>query len=144
MKRILLCEENKAFTESFRTFKAMLQQLCSLRSMGKSIPRQSLRWLSSSSVPPPTPAIPPGLLQYLEKKEQEESFGRSQNQLANLHSALRRYTRVVWKTLYIFHVNVFQNYLSSKIICQTSEYDSWMHVRFFKIKICSVQLCGRA
>ena len=115
MKRILLCKENKPFTESFRTFKAMLQQLCSLRSMGKSIPRQSLRWLSSSSVPPPTPAIPPGLLQYLEKKEQEESFGRSQNQLANLHSALRRYTRVVWKTLYIFHVNVFQNYLSSKI-----------------------------
>jgi len=45
--------------------------------------------LSSSSVPPPTPAIPPGLLQYLEKKEQEETFGRSQSQLANLHSALR-------------------------------------------------------
>ena len=92
VKRILLCEENKAFTESFRTFIAMLQRLCSLRSMGKSIPRQSLRWLSSSSVPPPTPAIPPGLLQYLEKKEEEEeSFGRSQSQLADLHSALRRY-----------------------------------------------------
>ena len=60
--------------------------------MGKSIPRQSVRWLSSSSVPPPTPAIPPGLLQYLEKKEQEENYGRSQSQLANLHSALRRYT----------------------------------------------------
>jgi len=40
-------------------------------------------------VPPPTPAIPPGLLQYLEKKEQEESFGRSESQLASLHSALR-------------------------------------------------------
>ena len=42
-------------------------------------------------MPSPTPAIPPGLLQYLEKKEQEETFGRSQSQLANLHSALRRY-----------------------------------------------------
>ena len=56
--------------------------------MGQSIPRQSLRWLSSSSS---TPAIPAGLLQHLEKKEQEESFGRTQSQLANLHSALRRY-----------------------------------------------------
>ena len=84
--------KNKAFTETFRSFIVMLQRLCSFRNMGKSIPRQSLRWLSSSSIPPPTPAIPPGLLQYLEKKEQEESYGRSQSQLANLHSALRRYT----------------------------------------------------
>ena len=84
--------KNKAFTETFRTLVAMLQRLCSFRNMGKSIPRQSLRWLSSSILPLPTPAIPPGLLQYLEKKEQEESYGRSQSQLANLHSALRRYS----------------------------------------------------
>ena len=59
--------------------------------MGRRIPRQSVRWLSSSSVPPPPPAIPPGFLQYLEKNVKEGNFGRSQSQLVNLHSALKRY-----------------------------------------------------
>ena len=59
--------------------------------MGRRIPRQSFRRLSSSSMPPPPPAIPPGFLQYLEKNVEEGNFGRSQSQLVNLHSALKRY-----------------------------------------------------
>ena len=42
-------------------------------------------------MPPPPPAIPPGFLQYLEKIVEEGNFGRSQSQLVNLHSALKRY-----------------------------------------------------
>ena len=60
--------------------------------MARRIPRQSLRWWSSSSAPPPSPVIPPGLLEYLKKKEQEDSFSRSQSQLNHLHSALQRYS----------------------------------------------------
>ena len=60
--------------------------------MARRIPRQSLRWWSCSSAPPPSPVIPPGLLEYLKKKEQEDSFSRSQSQLNHLHSALQRYS----------------------------------------------------
>ena len=59
--------------------------------MGRRIPRQSFRRLSSSSMPPPPPAIPPGFLQYLENNVEEGNFGRSQSQLVNLHSVLKRY-----------------------------------------------------
>ena len=112
--------KNKAFTETFRTLVVMLQRLYSFRNMGKSIPRQSLRWLSSSSVPPPTPAIPPGLLQYLEKKEQEANYGRSQSQLANLHSALRRYSSGSAKD-YVQQIKNLSLYLLSSCVEEHEE-----------------------
>ena len=102
----------------------MLQSIFRLPNMGRRIPRQSFRRLSSSSMPPPPPAIPPGFLQYLEKNVEEGNFGRSQSQLVNLHSVLKRYFYGVFRSGFITTVQNVQLYRRARRVA-TARSGGW-------------------